>query len=256
MVMVESKHYKAAMTILTTLAPCDANDGPGMVGRLQEGQDLAQTKIHLRNLGYEVSDSKDEEGGIWVWVALEYWTDELVQIICADDVQDGHSYTIIDTVAKDQPGIVDRPDDFAELCLLQLDDESAPEDRKQELVRGRALWGKRVVKQAALEEIRERCVAAIRASREEMPYLLAVETREVTIPACDQHEGIHKITLTLKWVCPVCGGPRGELCMKKAYDGSRWLTCHSWHNPCGHVDMYEAVRREAKSAGVRGVIGY
>ena len=30
-----------------------------------------------------------------------------------------------------------------------------------------------------------------------------------------------------------------------SFDGSRRLGCDGWHNPCGHVDSYADVRKEA-----------
>jgi hypothetical protein len=70
-------------------------------------------------------------------------------------------------------------------------------------------------------------------------------TRTVTIPRCDEHDGFHSVTVTLLWRCPRCGGPRGEVFRTISYDGSRRLGCDGWKNPCGHVDYYSAVRREA-----------
>lgn len=69
-------------------------------------------------------------------------------------------------------------------------------------------------------------------------------TREVTIPACQEHAGVKSVTVTLNWVCPQCGEPRGEPFAGFSYDGSRRLSCHQWTNPCGHVDRYIDVRRE------------
>jgi hypothetical protein len=57
--------------------------------------------------------------------------------------------------------------------------------------------------------------------------------------------GHHLITVTLRWVCPVCGGPRGEVHPTISYDGSRRLGCDGWTNPCGHLDTYDAIRLEA-----------
>ena len=73
----------------------------------------------------------------------------------------------------------------------------------------------------------------------------ATEVRTVTIPACDEHDGYASITVTLLWSCPLCGGPRGEPVRAVSYDGSRRLGCDGWTNPCGHIDIYAAVRREA-----------
>ena len=71
-------------------------------------------------------------------------------------------------------------------------------------------------------------------------------TRAVEIPSCDQHEGLHSVRVELRWACPTCGGPRGEPFRTISYDGSRRLGVDGWKNPCGHVDLYEAVRREAR----------
>jgi len=70
-------------------------------------------------------------------------------------------------------------------------------------------------------------------------------TRTVEIPGGDDHAGHHRISVTLLWECPRCGGPRGEVYRTVSYDGSRRLHCDGWTNPCGHVDYYSAMRREA-----------
>lgn len=74
----------------------------------------------------------------------------------------------------------------------------------------------------------------------------ASATRTVKIPARDDHEGRASITATLPWVCPSCGGPRGEIQRAVSYDGSLRLVCDGWNNPCGHLDTYADVRREAE----------
>ena len=70
--------------------------------------------------------------------------------------------------------------------------------------------------------------------------------RTVQIPAGVDHEGRATITVTLPWVCPSCGGPRGEPTRVISYDGSRRLACDGWTNPCGYIDAYDAVRLEAE----------
>jgi hypothetical protein len=72
-----------------------------------------------------------------------------------------------------------------------------------------------------------------------------VEVREVTIPACDEHGGWASTRVSLLWECPQCGGPRGDVRKGISYDGSRRLTVDQWDNPCGHVDLYRAIRKEA-----------
>jgi hypothetical protein len=75
--------------------------------------------------------------------------------------------------------------------------------------------------------------------------------RRVRIPGSTDHAGQHLITVTLRWVCPTCGGPRGDLRPAVSYDGSRRLACDGWTNPRGHVDLYAAVRLEAADPASR-----
>jgi hypothetical protein len=70
-------------------------------------------------------------------------------------------------------------------------------------------------------------------------------TRTVHIPGSDYHAGHFLATVTVLWECPACGGPRGDVARTISYDGSRRLGCDGWSNPCGHIDTYSAVRREA-----------
>jgi hypothetical protein len=74
-----------------------------------------------------------------------------------------------------------------------------------------------------------------------------VPERTITIPACSEHEGFHKLTLTTIWTCLVCGGPRGEPFEILSYDGSRRMTVSGWRNPCGHIETYETVRNANRS---------
>ena len=72
-----------------------------------------------------------------------------------------------------------------------------------------------------------------------------IEYRTVRIPGTTDHAGQHLITVTLRWTCPTCGGPRGQIRPAVSYDGSRRLACDGWTNPCGHVDTYAVARWEA-----------
>lgn len=74
--------------------------------------------------------------------------------------------------------------------------------------------------------------------------------RTVTIPARDEHQGWQSMEVELEWICPVCGGPRGEPHSAISYDGSRRLHCDGWENPCGHVDKYANIRIEAVRAAM------
>lgn len=69
--------------------------------------------------------------------------------------------------------------------------------------------------------------------------------RTVQVPGRDEHDGTYSVNVNLLWECPRCGGPRGDVFRTVSYDGSRRLNCDGWKNPCGHIDSYSSVRREA-----------
>jgi hypothetical protein len=70
--------------------------------------------------------------------------------------------------------------------------------------------------------------------------------KSVIIPAFDNHQGIYKLTVKLYWICPRCEGLRGDVHQVLSYDGSLRMSVDGWINPCGHIDKYIDVRREAK----------
>lgn len=51
--------------------------------------------------------------------------------------------------------------------------------------------------------------------------------------------------VTISTTCPKCGGPRGTPRPYTFHDNGDWHTCDRWENPCGHVDKYDDVLREA-----------
>jgi hypothetical protein len=73
------------------------------------------------------------------------------------------------------------------------------------------------------------------------------ERRIVEIPylAGDFYTTRHVV---LDWICPVCGGKRGDVYRTLSYDGSLRVNCDGWQNPCGHVDKYPDVLKEAQAA--------
>lgn len=75
--------------------------------------------------------------------------------------------------------------------------------------------------------------------------------REVTIPATN--EGLQTVTVKLRWVCPQCGKPRGEVIPAWRYDGSQRVRVDKWLNSCNHIDYYEDVREEARTNGLNRV---
>jgi hypothetical protein len=58
-------------------------------------------------------------------------------------------------------------------------------------------------------------------------------------------------TVTIPAVCPTCGGPRGAARGFNQHEDGVWFNVDVWDNPCGHVDYYRAVIREAGSAANR-----
>ena len=48
--------------------------------------------------------------------------------------------------------------------------------------------------------------------------------------------------------CPRCGGPRGEVRTERACEDGQWYDVSRWENPCGHLDLYADVLREAGRA--------
>lgn len=68
----------------------------------------------------------------------------------------------------------------------------------------------------------------------------------VTIPSHPNHNGQELASFEISDICPVCKGPRGQVFGTHSFDGSRRLNVDGWNNPCGHVDTYEAIRKEGQ----------
>jgi len=74
----------------------------------------------------------------------------------------------------------------------------------------------------------------------------APERRTVRIRAATRTDGSRPvIEITVDWVCPACGGPRGEVFATPDFDGRHPVEVDAWANPCGHLDLYADVEREA-----------
>jgi hypothetical protein len=69
--------------------------------------------------------------------------------------------------------------------------------------------------------------------------------REVRVSPRANHGDHAAVHLELRWRCPACGGPRGDVRPTFSCDGSRRWACDGWVNPCGHVDYYTSLRSEA-----------
>lgn len=78
----------------------------------------------------------------------------------------------------------------------------------------------------------------------------------VEIPIIENHRGLDLYVrrIRISATCPKCGGPRGKVFPYKvrSYDGSCFVSCDGWKNPCGHIDYYSEVRQEYFSKHTRG----
>ena len=74
----------------------------------------------------------------------------------------------------------------------------------------------------------------------------------VKIPMCAEHDGYQGCVkrIRISAFCPKCGGPRGKVFSQEmpSYDGSRWVVCDGWKNPCGHTDYYKDVADEYRAS--------
>lgn len=75
-----------------------------------------------------------------------------------------------------------------------------------------------------------------------------------TVRVCDRgtgpgYSGVAIVTVTVRALCPRCGGPRGfdTIAPHRFHEDGDWYTVDRWQNRCGHVDSYCAVLREARS---------
>lgn len=46
--------------------------------------------------------------------------------------------------------------------------------------------------------------------------------------------------------CPRCGNPRGIPTWSRLCEEGEWYSVSNWDNPCGHLDMYSDVLKEAE----------
>jgi len=79
-----------------------------------------------------------------------------------------------------------------------------------------------------------------------------VESRQVKI--VERHRDVSRpfsriVLVELPWVCPRCGGPRGEPEVGLAFTGSHRMYPHQWTNPCGHRDWSKNLLAEAEVRG-------
>ena len=73
----------------------------------------------------------------------------------------------------------------------------------------------------------------------------------VEVPIIPNHEGnqFWVRDIRISKYCPKCGAERGKPYKTRSYDGSRFVGCEGWRNPCGHIDLYRDVVEESKKYG-------
>ena len=59
-------------------------------------------------------------------------------------------------------------------------------------------------------------------------------------------------TVEISTKCPTCGGERGKPRNLNQVDDGEYYSVDVWDNPCGHVDMYADVVKEAARLALRG----
>lgn len=76
------------------------------------------------------------------------------------------------------------------------------------------------------------------------------EIRTVNVPlqSVSDHS-LSVIALRLKWVCPVCGQPRGQVFESPVTLNKQRVITSLWGNPCAHLDRYDQVVAEAANNG-------
>lgn len=58
-------------------------------------------------------------------------------------------------------------------------------------------------------------------------------------------------TVEIADTCPVCGAPRGVPHLVRYCEDGEWYDVSRWTNPCGHLDTYADVIREAEATKER-----
>lgn len=76
----------------------------------------------------------------------------------------------------------------------------------------------------------------------------------MTVRVCDRgtgpgYSGVCIVTVTVRALCPTCGGPRGgdTIRPKRFHEDGDWYSLDVWDNACGHIDSYSAVLHEART---------
>lgn len=59
--------------------------------------------------------------------------------------------------------------------------------------------------------------------------------------------------ITISAFCPRCGERRGEPRGRNSCDDGAYYWVEEWGNPCGHIDRYDAVAKEADGLAASGV---
>lgn len=104
-------------------------------------------------------------------------------------------------------------------------------------------------RQSQIKDLQKQCSAFERFC-DELGVCKKVETAAIKLVQIPVHFGdsVKLCSVRVRWVCPCCGGERGELIRGGAKVGN--LRCDLWVNPCGHPDEYSSVWDEALRNGL------
>ena len=56
----------------------------------------------------------------------------------------------------------------------------------------------------------------------------------------------YPVTIEINDHCPKCGRKRGKPYPYRFCEDGEWFTVDKWDNPCGHIDYYKDVIKEAQ----------
>lgn len=75
--------------------------------------------------------------------------------------------------------------------------------------------------------------------------LAVMGLRTVRVQDTQDHLVPQVVTVTVPWICPACGDPRGETEQVTIRMAGQQVQIDRWINECGHIDRHRDVVREA-----------
>lgn len=76
-------------------------------------------------------------------------------------------------------------------------------------------------------------------------HTVTIRARELEAPWGSGPTRPAIVSVTIADDCPRCGGPRGVPVSTRQHEDGETYWVSTWTNPCGHIDAYTEVAREA-----------